>query len=311
MKFTDLKEEALLLWSNGEYESHMKLAEYLYEKYDLVGNVDYSRRTLSNWIRYEEPVEQYIPKILILDIETAPILANVWGLWKQNVGLNQIDRDWYMLCYSCKWLYSDEVLSGKLNKEEMMNHDDKRITEELWVLLDEAELVVAHNGQRFDIPKINTRFLIHGLKRPSPYKIIDTLLLVRKQFGFSSNKLDALAGYLGFDHKLDTDFTLWSRCIKGDVEAMEYMSKYCDRDILLLEEVYLELRPWMPNHPNIGLYFDETKQMCPNCGSTDIKDEKPYYTSVSRFPTYRCNSCGAISRGKKSDNDNKKLLRSV
>lgn len=315
-ELSQIKDEILSLWDSGEFESKRKLARFITNKYGTFGrDWDNVRRSVSQMCKVSDienkKVEQFIPKILILDIETAPILANVWGLWKQNIPITMIEREWYMLCWSAKWLYSDDVLSGKLTKEEMLDRSDKRISTELWHLLDEAELVIAHNGNRFDIPKINTRFLLNGLKRPSPYRTIDTLLVSRRMFGFSSNKLDNLANQLGLDGKLKTDYSLWDGCLRGDEESMKYMSLYCDQDVKLLEEVYLEIRHWIPNHPNIGLYFDENKPICPNCGTTEFTDEKPYYTSVSRFPTYRCVGCGAISRGKKSDKNNNNLLRSV
>lgn len=319
MPFTDiqeLKSEIVTLWESGKYSSIADLTRHIIAEHgDFGREQDSLRRSVSKMIaKHEIPqnkdIKQFIPKILLLDIETAPLQGYIWSLWKQNIGLNQIISEWFMLCWSAKWIYSDEVFSGKLNKKELLNQNDRRICGDLWRLLDEAELVVAHNGDRFDIPKINTRFIMNGLNRPSPYRTIDTLTVARKQFGFSSNRLDALAGYFGFEHKLSTDFTLWDRCVKGDTEAMDYMSEYCERDVLLLEEVYLKIRNWIPNHPNIGLYFDTTEHICPNCGSTDLIEGKPYYTTVGRYQTFRC-KCGAISRVKKSDYDNSKLLRSV
>lgn len=312
----DLEGEILKLWESGKYQSKADLARHIITKYgDFNRPEDSIRRSISKIIdRYSEIEKKdnktFTPKILLLDIETAPMQGYMWSIWKQNIGLNQIISEWFMLCWSAKWIYSDEVFSGKLNKKELLSQNDKRICGDLWKLLDDAELVVAHNGDRFDIPKINTRFIINGLNRPSPYRTIDTLTVARKQFGFSSNRLDVLAGYFGFDHKLSTDFSLWDRCVKGDTQAMDYMSKYCDRDVGLLEEVYLKIRNWIPNHPNIGLYFDTNEQICPNCGSTDLKECKPYYTTVGRYQTFRC-KCGAISRVKKSDYNNSKLLRSV
>lgn len=312
----ELKSEIVTLWERGKYSSIADLTRHIITEYgDFGREQDSLRRSVSKMIaKHEIPQQkdfkQFTPKILLLDIETAPLSGYMWSLWKQNIGLNQIISEWFMLCWSAKWIYSDEVFSGKLNKKELLSQDDRRICSDLWKLLDEAELVVAHNGDRFDIPKINTRFIINGLNRPSPYRTIDTLTVARKQFGFSSNRLDALAGYFGFEHKLSTDFTLWDRCVKGDTEAMDYMAQYCDRDVLLLEEVYLKIRNWIPNHPNIGLYFDTTEHICPNFGSTDLMEGKPYYTTVGRYQTFRC-KCGAISRVKKSDYDNSKLLRSV
>ena len=128
------------------------------------------------------------------------------------------------------------------------------------------------------------------------YQQIDTKIVAAKQFGFSSNKLDALAGYFGLECKLDTDFELWSKCMDGDTESLKYMEKYNRYDVELLEEVYLRLRPWIKAHPNVGLYMETDKPVCPNCGSEDIVDDGHYYyTSTGKYSTMRC-SCGAISR---------------
>lgn len=311
-----LKSEIINLWKSGKYSTIADLTRHIIAEYGNFGREqDSVRRSVSKILAKNETsqhkvIKRFTPKILILDIETAPLTGYMWSLWKQNIRLKQIISEWFMLCWSAKWIYSDKVFSCKLNKKELLNQDDRRICRDLWKLLDEADLVVAHNGDRFDIPKINTRFIMNGLDRPSPYRTIDTLTIVKKQFGFSSNQLDTLAGYFGFDHKLSTDFSLWDRCLKGDTEAMNYMSKYCDRDVLLLEEVYLKIRNWIPNHPNVGLYFDTIEHICPNCGSTDLTEGKPYYTTIGRYQTFRC-KCGAISRVKKSDFVNSNLLRNV
>lgn len=319
MPYTNINEldsVILELWQSGKFEKKTYLANHLISLYgDFGRSADSVRRSVSHIL--EKAIQapkivysQYTPKILFLDIETAPIQSYVWSLWKQNVGLSQIISEWFMLCWSAKWIYSDKVLSGKLNQEELLDQNDKRICGDLWKLLDEADIIIAHNGDRFDIPKINTRFILNGYQRPSFYKTIDTLTVARKSFGFSSNKLDALAGYFKLEHKISTDFGLWDRCVKGDEEAMEYMSKYCDRDVSLLEEVYIKLRPWIINHPNLGMYFDSKDLICPNCGSTHLKESHDYYTTVGRYKVYRC-KCGALSRVKKGDFDNSKLLRSI
>ena len=312
----DIKDEVIELWETGDFKTIADLSRHIIKLYADFGRPEDSiRRSISAIIsksknKDSEIIEQYTPKILLFDIETSPMRAYVWSHWKNNVALNQVISNTYILCWSAKWLGDDEVISGALTPDEAKNEDDKRIVKDLWKLLDEAEVVVGHNHEKFDIPRVNSRFIIHGLKRPSTFKTVDTLRVVRKQFGFNSNRLDALAGYFGLDHKLHTSFELWSESMNGSEESLQFMSKYCDRDVTLLEEVYLILRPWISGHANIGLYFDEHKHICPNCGSTDLTEEKPYYTSVGRYPTYRC-KCGAISRGKKSDYDNSKLLRSV
>lgn len=312
----DLKDEIIELWKSGKFDTIANLTRYIIDQHgDFGREQDSIRRSISKIINSakiedDNTTEQYTPKILLFDIETAPMRAYVWGHWKNNVSLNQVISNTYVLCWSAKWLGHKEVISGVLTADEAKNENDKRIVSDLWKLLDDAEIVIGHNIEKFDIPRINSRFIIHGIKRPSTFKTVDTLRVVRKQFGFNSNRLDALAGYFGLEHKLQTSFELWSESMTGSEESLSYMSTYCDRDVTLLEEVYLILRPWISGHANIALHFNECKHICPNCGSTDLSEEKPYYTSVGRYPTYRC-KCGAISREKKSDYTNNKLLRSV
>lgn len=250
-----------------------------------------------------------LPKILILDIETAPVRAYVWSLWKQNVGLSQIISDWFMLTWSAKWLFATDIMSNKLTPEEALAQDDKRIVSNLWKLLEEADIVVAHNGDRFDIPKINARFIANGLNPTTPYQQIDTKKVAAKQFGFSSNKLDALAITFGFETKMHTSFELWDKCMQGDKKSLYYMEKYNRHDVELLEEVYLKLRPWIKSHPNVGLYMESEGSVCANCGSDELTDAGHYTTNTAKYATFRC-KCGAINRVRTNsyDKDKRKSL---
>lgn len=266
-----------------------------------------------NIIRFGKTITK--PKTLIIDIETSPMRAYVWSRWKQNIYLDQTISEWFMISWSAKWLYSGEVLGEVLTSEEIMAEDDLRITKALWQLLDDADIVIAHNGDAFDIPKINSRFIMNGLRPTTPYTQIDTKKIASKQFGFSSNKLDALAGYFGIPHKMDTDFELWSNCMRGDEKSLAYMLKYNKMDVTILEEVYLKLRPWIKGHPNVSLYNEDAVTQCCSCGSTSLNviPDKNYYTSVGVYPLYRC-KCGAISRGRKTIVDkvkSKQVLTSI
>lgn len=244
------------------------------------------------------------PRILLFDIETAPMMAFIWKLWKENVGLPQIISDWFIICWSAKWLYSNEILTGCLTPEEAVKQDDKRIVTDLWELINKADIVIAYNGVAFDIPKINSRFLVHGLPPTKPYFSVDPCAIAKRQFGFSSNKLDALAQHFGIPLKLDTDFDLWKRCFAGDGEALKYMSKYNKRDTAILEEVYLRMRPWIKGHPNVGNLISSEEPVCSICGSTDLEklEGEYYYTSIGKYELFRCKNCGAISRGRKNLN---------
>lgn len=254
-----------------------------------------------------------MPKVLIFDTETAPMLGYIWGLWKQDIAWDHVRQDWFMLCWSAKWLYGGEVMCDVLTSEEALWQDDSRIMRSLWKLIDEADVVVAHNAKRADVPWMNTRFILNDLKCPSPYYIIDTLDVAKRYFGFKSNKLDALAGYFGFPHKIGTDFSLWEKCLKGDGKALEEMSVYNQQDVKILELVYLKLRPWMKSHPNVAATFDDGVVRCPVCGSSEDHlveiPDRYYNTSTCRYKLYRCIDCGAVVRGRENLNkDNKKVV---
>jgi DNA polymerase elongation subunit (family B) len=237
-------------------------------------------------------------KVLILDIETAPINAYVWGIWNQNVGTHQIQSDWFCLTWAAKWLFEDKVYSAKIKPKEVLEQDDKRIIEGIWKLVNEADIVIAHNGEKFDMPKLNSRFIINGLNPPLPYQQIDTLKHIRRQFGFTSNKLDYVNKLLNLERKKETNFDLWERCMKGNANALSEMEAYNVQDVRILEETYLMIRAWIKPHPNMGLFIlDEKEHRCPNCGSNELNAEgKMYYTSANAYELMRCSNCGASSR---------------
>ena len=123
-------------------------------------------------------------KVLIFDIETSPNLAYVWGKWKQNIYSGQFLEKSYIMSFAAKWLDNDEIIYF-----DNRHNNDKQLVRELYKLLDEADVVVAHNGKKFDLPRVLGRGLVHGLMPPSPYHVVDTLLVARRRFGFLSNSL--------------------------------------------------------------------------------------------------------------------------
>lgn len=238
-------------------------------------------------------------KVLILDIETAPILAYTWGIWNQNIQTQNICTDWFCLTWAAKWLFEDKVYSGKLTSKEAKNQDDSRIIKGIWNLLNEADIVIAHNGQKFDLPKLNSRFIINKLHPPLPYQQIDTLQHIRRQFGFTSNKLDYVNHLLNLPRKKENDgMPLWVGCYKGCNKALSEMLAYNIEDVRILEETYLRIRAWIKPHPNMGLFIlDETQHRCPSCGSEDLQMQgKEYKTTANSYEQFRCNNCGSVGR---------------
>lgn len=227
----------------------------------------------------------------------------VWSLGEQRIPPRNVIHDTFILSWAAKWLFDDKVMSGVLKPKEATAKDDRRVVDGMWQLLDEADIVIAHNGSRFDIPKLNSRFLIHGYKPPMYYQVIDTLTAVRKVFGFSSNALDYLNMLLDIDGKKETNFQLWVDCYNGDKAALEKMVGYNLNDVVILEELYVRIRPWIKSHPNVGLYVDSGVEVCPTCGSDRLHWKGFYYTPAGRYESFRCKNCGSIGRKRTNDLD--------
>ena len=236
------------------------------------------------------------PKILHIDIETAPILAWVWSLFKPMIAIGQIHQDWHMLCWAAKWHGKKRIIKDALWHNKMTYAQDKRdetmILLSLWHLLDEADIVVAHNGDRFDVAKINAKFFEYGMKPPSPFKTVDTLKVARANFKFSANRLDYIAKLKGVGQKLKTDFDLWLDVMSGNKKECKRMMDYNIQDVILLEEIYTLLLPWITNHPNAGVFNDKEEVQCAGCGSTHIHYRGYSYTNAGKYKRFVCTDCG-------------------
>jgi predicted RNA-binding Zn-ribbon protein involved in translation (DUF1610 family) len=215
----------------------------------------------------------------------------VWGLWKENIPLARLIDSSSTLCWSAKWYGEDEVLFSSI-----METSHKRMIKQIHKLMEEADVIIHYYGSRFDLPVLNREFLILGLAPPSPYKSIDLLTTVRRKFKFISNKLDYVCEKLKLGKKHETSFKLWVDCMNKDPEAWEVMKKYNIQDVLLLEKLYDKLKPWISNHPNIGLYR-EVGLVCPTCGSEHFHKRGYYHTSSYKYQRYQCTKCGSWFKG--------------
>lgn len=255
------------------------------------------------------------PKVLLLDIETAPMLGYVWGIWDQNIALNQIHTDWYVLSWSAKWLDDPPSKVMYMDQRKAKNiEDDYTILKGIWGLLDEADIIITQNGRKFDAKKLNARFIMHKMQPPSSYKHIDTLAIAKKHFGFTSNKLEYMTDklctkYKKLKHAKFSGFELWKQCLKGNQEAWKEMEKYNKYDVLSLEELYQKLSPW-DNTVNFNLYHDDEDHIC-KCGSRDFKHNGYKYTETAKYRRYKCKVCGHETRGKENlfSKEKKKSLR--
>lgn len=251
-------------------------------------------------------------KTLILDIEKAPKVALVWKFFKENISPKQVLEHGHIISFAAKWLNEDNIIYHENRK-----NDDKIIIKHLVNLLDEADFVVAHYGSKFDLPQIRGRALVNNIPPPSPVKVIDTLTVAQKQFGFASNSLEYLSMVLGCKrqktgHKKFPGFELWLECLRNNEEAWKELREYNINDVLVLEEVYLAMRPWMPNHPNVSIEANNQAPTCPKCGSVHLHSRGYYHTNTASYRRYQCQDCCGWSKSRYRLNEkNENLLFGV
>lgn len=237
-------------------------------------------------------------RTLFLDLEVSPILAWTYALYDTNVVA--VEEDWFVLAFSAKQDgVSKTYALPDYPRYKRNKKDDKDLVKDLWHVLDEADIVCAHNAP-FDIKKSNTRFIYHGFPEPSHYQVVDTLKEARKHFKFTSNKLDDLARYLGLQGKTDHHSHLWRDCIAGDKKAWERMKAYNKDDVEILEQVYEKLLPWMTSHPNMNLFDGDG---CPACGSSDYIKKGHRRTITAIYQGFQCRACGKKFQGTEKKNE--------
>lgn len=228
-------------------------------------------------------------KVLLFDIETSPNIGYTWQKWDQNV--IAFKKEWEMLSFAYKWLGESKVYCVTREGKK----SDKDLVKKLHTLLSSADIVIAHNGDAFDVKKAHAKFIEHGFAPPTPFKSVDTRSIARRYFKFNSNSLDDLGNLLGVGRKMKhSGFDLWLGCMNNEPKAWAEMAEYNKQDVLLLERVYLKMRPWIRNHPNVGSLL----QNCPKCsGSLKRRGTVTQNSGVVK-QRYQCRSCHGWHLGK-------------
>jgi len=227
-------------------------------------------------------------KILFIDIETEPNLAYVWAKYQQDV--IAYEQEWSLLSVAWKW-EGDKRVKCKA-RCDFDDDTDKSLCQLVWKLFDKADAVVAHNGNKFDIRKLNARFSYYDMAPYKSFAKIDTKIEAKRHFYFNSNRLNDLAEHLQLGKKVDTGgFELWLKCMKGVKAAWKLMKRYNRHDVDLLEKVYLRLRPWMVNHPNLSLL--DGKRLCPHCSSNEVVKNGLRVTHRLVKQEWRCKECSS------------------
>jgi predicted RNA-binding Zn-ribbon protein involved in translation (DUF1610 family) len=248
-------------------------------------------------------------KVLLYDIETGPAIAYVWRADTEYVPMDMMLHPPFLINWGAKWLGGTKIHSGLVTPEEAIVRDDKRIVSELADIIRQADLIVAHNGDRFDLPVLNGRILKHQLETLGPVKTIDTLKLSKASFSLPYNKLDFLGEYLDLGRKIKTDMDLWKGCIAGDIKALKQMQKYNKRDVELLEQVFERLRPYAKGLARMQDASYEGEFACPNCGGWNLIVNKHRRTQAGTFTTYQCKDCGRYCSYPSADRAKKLAVR--
>lgn len=240
-------------------------------------------------------------KIVYLDIETAPLEVYAWGLWDVNVAVNQIKTESSIL--SMAWLWEGEkyVYYSDTRDAKDGPRNDRVLVAKLWHVLDEADIVVTQNGKKFDVKRLNARFIAYGLTPPSSFRHIDTKEVAKQVFAFTSNRLEWLAKHIAGSHKMKhgkfPGFELWKEIVeKNNPAAWAEMEKYNRQDVKALRALYLKLRPWIKNHPNMGQYSKGDLTICPKCGSSHLQARGFTYTITGKYQRLQCQACGGWAR---------------
>ena len=240
----------------------------------------------------------------MLDIETSLIAYSGFSLWQDHISHDNILQDWFIICAAWKWYGSKKISSVSVLDEDNKNlHNDKFVVKTLLEATEEADVVVTHNGDKFDLKKLYARCIFHKLK-PFTRNIptIDTLKMAKKYFNFTSNRLDYLGQYLGVGKKIKTSPGLWIEVLKGNKKAIQEMVKYNKGDVLLEEAVLERFAPFI-DHPSVLKIFDD-RPYCTNilCNSANVQKHQIRYTRTGApKQRYLCMDCGATSTAKKKE----------
>jgi uncharacterized protein YprB with RNaseH-like and TPR domain len=229
-------------------------------------------------------------KRLFFDIETSPNICYSWRIgYKISLGFENIIDERKIICISYKWEGSDKIHSLTWDKHLC----DRQMLIDFIEVANQADELIAHNGDRFDIKWIRTRCIYHRIPMFPNYRTLDTLKKAKSGFNFNSNRLDYIAQFLGVGAKVKhSGFDMWKGVMKGDKEALKEMVNYCEGDIIVLEDVFLTMQNYIKPNTHNGVLNNNFKYSCPTCGSehtTLVKNNVTAMGTIKRLMS--CNDC--------------------
>ena len=276
--------------------NNTQIARDIKNKFEIDQELERIRRTVSDWREKWGKEAKKVPiKRLFFDIETSyyELLIRAWQLKNYTSYFNPDDiiKEKKIICISYKWQYENEVHTLDWGNDA---NNEKQMLKDFVKIMGDADEVIGHNGDRFDIRFIRTRCLANGVLMFPNYRSLDTLKKARSFFLFASNKLDYLGKFTGIGGKMEHEGReLWDKVIQDkDVEALERMKKYCERDVAMLEDLYFVLSPFITNNNNFAVLKGGERWECPECASGDVKMYRTYSTPLGIIRReMKCNNC--------------------
>jgi len=233
------------------------------------------------------------PTILVWDIETLPNLALCWGVWKQNIQVAALRKERSIIGGGYKFLNEDTIYTTSIaerpRKFKKDPWDDEHVVRELHKILSKVDILIHHNGDKFDLKFFKSRAFYYRLPPLPPIQTIDTLKAARKEFRQNFNSLAGLAKFLKIGSKDKTEYEDWVKITEGDIDAVHFLMDYCKTDVTLLEKVYLEMRRYMTSHPNLNVFTGD--RACTKCGSKRLKSQGIVTTKTRAYRSLRCLEC--------------------
>lgn len=252
-------------------------------------------------------------KTLYWDVETSLMSTLTFSLWPDHIPHENVIVDSHLLCVCWKWAHERAVHGvsilddPKRFKKDI--HDDYHVVATMHAVLSEADELVHHHGDAFDIKVINKGFLKHGFPPIADIKMIDTCKIAKRKFKFTSNKLDALGEFLGVGHKLKTGMGLWRDCFFGDEKALKKMFTYCKQDVRLLERVHEKIKPFQPESMGINRNLINKGEICPKCESKNLQARGYRVTRTCKYRRFQCQDCGSWASSTVSDKGKKVTIK--
>ena len=243
------------------------------------------------------------PRILLYDIESSLQTVTCFQLkYNDFIDPDSILQERHVISVCYKWLGENKVHSISLLDNPRCfakdPHDDGYVLQQFHKVLMEADCLITHNGDKFDLPYLKTRMLFHGLPPLPPIASVDTYKVAKQGLFFNSNRLDYLGKFLGLGAKKPTSKGLWMRVLRGDKGAIREMVSYNAQDVILLEKVFMKLRPYVSNHVNRELFGAVG---CPRCGNTKVQSRGVHRAITKVYRRWQCQNCAGWFRTLKAD----------